>query len=133
MKFWKDFLSFLEKQFDLLLSKIQVLNNAAGLICENMTPVAFEANSDPIKHIIDKTSEILPANESRLNLIIQNIGTEPCFIGLDSELTLLNFHFVLAADTAEYQGNGGSIELKNWHGSVFAICKGETTLSVVEY
>ena len=130
MKFWKEFIRLLEEGFNSIrnyLSQIcKAIDDSKG------TPI-YTANDNPIKTIKNVPIKILDTNEVRNNLVIQNIGMDQCFIKLGDEATFDDFHVILAPDTYDKVGNGGSIELKGWHGSVYAICKGETMLSVLEY
>lgn len=130
MKFWRSFISLIENYFRDTLSK---LDACSDIVCEDMKEYSFKANDEPIKTVKNSSVQLLGDNADRHNLIIQNIGVEPCYIKLGTGLSANDFHFILAADTMERRGNGGSIELKKWHGSVYAICEKKTKLSVLEY
>ena len=78
---------------------------------------------------------IVKENLNRTNIHIQNTGTQPCMISLGVEASNNNYHFILAPDTFIKMGNGGSLKLDDWNGSVYAYCTSPTgtTLAVVEY
>lgn len=134
MKFWRNFLNFLEDLFKQLEKRIANVEHNMTILCENIElQCAFEANEDPLHSVSDIPAKLLPENENRQAIIIQNIGLHPCYIHLGEGISINCFHSILAADTLEKQGNGGSIELKNWHGSIYAICEKETKVSVMEY
>jgi hypothetical protein len=145
MAFWKNFINLLEDFFGGIGKRLEAIEgnitNKLNTIEENTEliwkkidpPPTVEANDEPIKTVADIPVELLPGNEARNNLIIQNIGICPCYIRLGEGVSQNDFHFVLAPDSRESHGNGGSIELKNWHGSVTAICEKETKVSVLEY
>lgn len=140
MKFWKRLMENIEKIADRnlststrlkgILSELGSLNN---MITESHLKLNDISNDNPIKEIKSSPLLLLEYNSDREKLIIQNIGLEPCYIKLDSEISKENYHFVLAPDTSLHFGNGGSITLDNWHGEVYAICEKETKLSVLEY
>lgn len=140
MKFWKKLMEYIEKISDRNLSTANYLRNLSSEVnflnnslTEKCLKSNFESNESPIKKINSSVTFVLDCNEDRTKLIIQNIGLEPCYIKLDSEVSKDDFHFVLAPDTSPNFGNGGSITLDNWHGEVYAIAEKETKLSVLEY
>lgn len=93
------------------------------------------SNSKPLKPISvnDETVIITEENEERVYINIQNIGIYPCLIALGDYASLETFNFILAGDTDIRQGNGGSLELKEWQGLITAACEnGATTLVVTE-
>ena len=134
MKFWKE---LIEKLSDIVYwireMHADLLIRSESIDTKLTKEENYIANEEPIKKINNLASLVLPENENRKKLIIQNIGLEPCYIKLDSGVSKDDFHFVLAPDTSLTFGNGGSINLDNWHGVVYAICEKETKLSVLEY
>lgn len=134
MKFWK---GFIEKLDDIVHwirdTQANLLIEVRAIDSKLTKEENYIANETPIKKVYNSASLILYDNEERKKLIIQNIGLEPCYIKLDNGVSKDDFHFVLAPDTSLAFGNGGSINLDNWHGEVYAICEKETKLSVLEY
>lgn len=126
MRFWDNLISVLKD----ISNKI---NEIAIVIFNYHDETNLKSNVDPVVIVKTKPIIILNSNVKRKKLIIQNIGLEPCYIKLDSEITKDDYHFVLAPDTSPNFGNGGSITLDNWNGKVWAICEKETKLSVLEY
>lgn len=120
-----------------LIDKIEKIKNDIDgiyiLLIKKEADTPDFANEEPIKVIKDSPIILSETNYPRTKLIIQNIGLEPCYIKLDSGVSIEDFHFVLAPDTSPSFGNGGSITLDNWHGGVWAICEKETKLSILEY
>lgn len=81
--------------------------------------------------IDNNSSSVVSENPDRLSIVIQNVGLFPCLIRLGNNVSPEEFNFVLAADTSPKQGNGGSVELKEWSGPIKAMCEqGETILAV---
>lgn len=127
MKFWKSLMDILKDTLE------EIKDISALLFKKELGKIAELANENPIKTIKSNPLIILESNIGRRNIIIQNIGIEPCYIKLGDKISIGDFHCILASDTFEKQGNGGSIKLENWHGEVYAICEKETKLSVLEY
>lgn len=134
MKFWKE---LIEKLNDIVLwikeMRSDLLMTTDSIDRKLISEVNYVSNESPIKTVKNLETLILDENEDRTKLVIQNIGLEPCYIKLDNGVSKDDFHFVLAPDTSLAFGNGGSINLDNWHGEVYAICEKETKLSVLEY
>ncbi|MSU01943.1 hypothetical protein [Tissierella pigra] len=134
MKFWNNLIQGIDRIANWIIKSSAELLEPLKSIDNKLTKEEnYIANEEPIKKINNLASLMLHENEDRNKLIIQNIGLEPCYIKLDSEVSKDDFHFVLAPDTSLAFGNGGSINLDNWHGEVYAICEKETKLSVLEY
>lgn len=129
MRFWKIFIELLDNIRESVLG-IELFTD---VLYRKETVPRLDVNLSPISKVGDKSILLLEENSDRVNLIIQNIGISPCYIKLGEKALLNDFHAILAADTYDNQGNGGSIELKNWHGEVYAICESETKVSVLEY
>lgn len=129
MRFWKSFIELL----DSIRESVLGIELFTDILYRKETVPRLDVNISPIKKIGSKSMLVLEENSERVNLIIQNIGISPCYVKLGSDASLDDFHTILAADTFQNQGNGGSIELKNWHGEVYAICESETKVSVLEY
>lgn len=108
-----------------LVEIIKILNKRS----EN--PV--KSNRGIIALVDDKDVMLFRRNDNRRRLVIQNVGTNPCYIKLGGGCANDDYHFILAADTADEQGNGGSIDLSNWSGGVSAYCNDETHLATLEY
>lgn len=126
MKFWGNFI-------DIVKQILEQCKQISTLLLKQSSDKTYRANSDPIKNIKTEPIMVLKTDETRKNIIIQNIGIEPCFIKLGQDISADDFHCILASDTLEKQGNGGSIKLENWHGEIWAICEKETKLSILEY
>lgn len=141
MKFWKELIrtldgipAFIIEVGGRITDLLSSVNDNLKTINNNLTEDEnFIANENPIKKISNLASLVLHEDSLRNKLVIQNIGLEPCYIKLDSEVSKDDFHFVLAPDTSPNFGNGGSITLDNWHGEIYAIAEKETKLSVLEY
>ena len=134
MKFWKELI----EKLNAIVSGIKEMRDDLLMITDSidrklLSKQYWMPNKDPIKVVKDLETLILDENMDRAKLVIQNIGLEPCYIKLDNEVSKDDFHFVLAPDTSPSFGNGGSINLDNWHGEVYAICEKETKLSILEY
>lgn len=141
MKFWKELIrtldgipAFIIEVGGRITDLLRSVNDNLKTISNNLTEDEnFIANENPIKKVSNLASLVLHEDSLRNKLVIQNIGLEPCYIKLDSEVSKDDFHFVLAPDTSLAFGNGGSVILDNWHGEIYAICEKETKLSVLEY
>jgi len=134
MTFWKRFIKLLRDLACGVDGRLEEIEQNTALIWRAVDPpFTVSANEQPIKVVTSIPTELLPDNSTRNTLIIQNIGIYPCYIRLGDALAKENFHFALAPDSREKQGNGGSIELKGWHGRVFAFCDEKTKVSVLEY
>ena len=126
MKFWKEFMTIIEK-IKRDIDSIHVL------LFKKEADTSEFANENPIITVNNNPMTLLKTDYARKKLIIQNIGTEPCFIKLDSIISKNDFHFVLAPDTSIAYGNGGSVALDGWHGEVWAVAEKKTQISVLEY
>lgn len=134
MKFWKELIGKLNDIVHWIREMHADLLMKSTSIDEKLTKKEYYlANNNPINNITNTPTLLLPENEGRNKIIIQNIGLEPCYIKLEFGISKEDFHFVLAPDTSPAFGNGGSVTLDNWHGEVYAICEKETTVSVLEY
>ena len=134
MKFWKNLLEEIGAITHWIIKAGAELLEPLKSIDKKLTKEFNHIpNIEPIKKVSNVPILLLLENNNRHNLIIQNIGVNPCFIKLGEGISLNDFHFVLAPDTYPSFGNGGSIELKDWHGEVYAICEKETKISVLEY
>jgi len=140
MKFWKRLMDYIEKISDrsfLTHSNVKDISTTIidlkSLVIDEYLSSNCIANEEPIKNIKSTPRLLLESDRERKKIIIQNIGTEPCYIKLDNGVSKENYHFILAPDTSPNFGNGGSVTLDNWHGEVYAICEKETKLSVLEY
>lgn len=140
MKFWQRLMDYIKKIADrsfLIGSNVKDISrqvkNLNDLVVKECLSSNDISNENPIKIINSSPLLLLEHNEDRTKLIIQNIGLEPCYIKLDNGVSKDNYHFVLAPDTSHSFGNGGSINLDNWHGEVYAIAEKETKLSVLGY
>lgn len=141
MKFWKDFIwtirdfaltvktMLLAIQEEISKNNHQLKNIESKLY----TGFSYVANAEPIQKVTTNPGVLLEANPCRSFLIIQNVGAYPCYIRLANEVTLESFHFILAADTSEKEGNGGNIELKDYTGEIHAVSTGTTSVSILEY
>ena len=134
MKFWKELMEKLED----IVSGIKEMRSDLLMTTDPIdrkliSEVSYISNERPIKTVKNLEIIILDENLDRNKLVIQNIGLEPCYLKLGNEVSKESFHFVLAPDTSPSFGNGGSINLDNWHGEVYAIAEKETKLSVLEY
>lgn len=136
MKFWKNLLDdigaishWIIKTGAEILEPLKSINE----IIKKKTATTIIANEMPVNTIIQAPIKLVETNHIRKKLIIQNIGTEPCFVKLDKIISKNDFHFVLAPDTSPTFGNGGSITLDGWHGEVWAIAERKTKISVLEY
>lgn len=134
MKFWKELIGKLNDIVHWLREMHADLLMKSTSIDEKLTKKEYYlANNNPINNITNTPTLLLPENEGRNKIIIQNIGLEPCYIKLEVGISKEDFHFVLAPDTSPAFGNGGSVTLDNWHGEVYAIANKETKISVLEY
>ncbi len=69
----------------------------------------------------------------RRQILIQNVGVNPCLIKVDADPDIDDFDFVLSEDTGAREGNGGNIFLDNCQGEIRALAEGgNTTLAVLE-
>jgi hypothetical protein len=61
---------------------------------------------------------ILPANENRLELFVQNLATGALYVKYGTNASSSSFNFVLAANTASNAGDGGSLSDQAYTGVV---------------
>lgn len=57
--------------------------------------------------IVTSAGQLLPANEYRRNVIIQNLGTNPLFVKFGDSASTSSFDFILSPGTANDDGLGG--------------------------
>ena len=85
---------------------------------------------------VDTTSggtALASANVNRLNITLQNNGTEPCIIRLGGNPSINAYNIVLAEASTVRAGDGGSITLDNYTGSIKGITEANSTvISVTE-
>ncbi len=134
MKFWKNLLKEIGAITHWIIKAGAEIVEPLRSIDNKLTKEAnYIPNENPIKEVKTSPLLLLEHNDNRKKLIIQNIGLEPCYIKLHTDISKDDFHFVLAPDTSPAFGNGGSVTLDNWHGEVYAIAEKETKISVLEY
>jgi len=134
MGFWKNLLTEIDNITKWIVRIGTDALEPLKSIDEKLTPQHNHiSNEEPIKDLSETPVLILPDNEDRQKLMIQNIGTEPCYIKLGEGISLADFHFVLAPDTSPAYGNGGSVTLDKWHGEVYGIANDKAKIAVLEY
>jgi hypothetical protein len=76
---------------------------------------------------------IAAANADRISITLQNVGTEPCLIRLGGNPSATAYNIILGADSAAKAGNGGSITIRDFIGSIKGItAANSTTIAVME-
>lgn len=71
-----------------------------------------------IASVTTDNTVIASANSSRIGIILQNVSTSPCLIGLGVTVSSTSYHYILAADSSALQGNGGTISLDEYQGAI---------------
>lgn len=82
------------------------------------TPVSVTTASTPIA----------AANKSRMHIILQNCGTEPCIVNLGATASTAAYNFVLSDCTANRDGLGASVTITNYQGAIYGIVENNTTV-----
>ena len=74
---------------------------------------------------------IAASNPARLNITLQNVGTEACIIRVGGNPTNAAYNMVLAADTGARKGAGGSITLSDYQGAIKGLTEANSTVIAI--
>jgi len=80
--------------------------------------------------------QIVAKNPKRVSVFLQHQGSSseaPCLLKLGGAPSSTDYNYVLATGSSTRNGDGGSLHLTKWRGSVYGITEsGNATLSVLE-
>ena len=74
-----------------------------------MYPIANTANISTRTGIVTGAGTLLPINENRRTVVIQNLGTNPLFVKFGDSASNTDFDLVLKAGVANDDGLGGTV------------------------
>lgn len=96
------------------------------------TDISEINNTSPIT-VTTINTLLSAANDNRTEIIIQNLNTRPVMIKLGPVTSMTDYNIILSPDLDVRHGGGGSITLKNYTGSISAICEvGSSIVGILE-
>ena len=93
--------------------------------------------NDAVMGVTTSASNVVPANDNRTSVTLQNVGTNKVYIRFGSAPVIGGtqyFSAILSAASATDDGDGGSMTVDYYKGDIYAItASGTSTLIATEF